>query len=129
MRLGNIKRMALPTPLNGGRSLASGKKAIMEKTTRSQDKELREMHRVLKSIASKLDRANFYEYMLYVQDKKRIMRVSFLSGIMRGLGGAIGFTLLGAVVVYILQRIADSHLPGIAEFIAELINIVNSKRS
>lgn len=83
----------------------------------------------LKSIASKLDRANFYEYMLYVQDKKRIMRVSFLSGIMRGLGGAIGFTLLGAVVVYILQRIADSHLPGIAEFIAELINIVNSKRS
>ena len=67
----------------------------MEKTTRSQDKELREMHRVLKSIASKLDRANFYEYMLYVQDKKRIMRVSFLSGIMRGLGGAIGFTLLG----------------------------------
>ena len=126
MRLGNIKRMALPTPLNGGRSLASGKKAIMEKTTRSQDKELREMHRVLKSIASKLDRANFYEYMLYVQDKKRIMRVSFLSGIMRGLGGAIGFTLL---VVYILQRIADSHLPGIAEFIAELINIVNSKRS
>ena len=101
----------------------------MEKTTRSQDKELREMHRVLKSIASKLDRANFYEYMLYVQDKKRIMRVSFLSGIMRGLGGAIGFTLLGAVVVYILQRIADSHLPGIAELIAELINIVNSKRS
>lgn len=81
-----------------------------------------------KSIASKLDRANFYEYMLYVQDKRGLCASAFVGHYAR-FRRRDRFTLLGAVVVYILQRIADSHLPGIAEFIAELINIVNSKRS
>ena len=52
---------------------------------------------------------------------------SFRVGILKGIGSAIGFTLLGALVVYILHLLAQSNLPYIADFISNIIDIIESK--
>ena len=92
-----------------------------QKCGNTRDAQLRSMHRLLNDIASKLERSNFCDF-------KRIFKRSFIAGLLRGFGNAVGFVLLGALLIYILQRIAQSHLPIIADFIAELIEIVNARR-
>jgi hypothetical protein len=50
--------------------------------------------------------------------------LNFISGIGRGFGIAIGFTLLGAVAILVLQRLVLLNLPGIGDFITEIVRIV-----
>lgn len=47
-------------------------------------------------------------------------------GAARGIGFSIGFTVLGALPLYILQSIALANLPIIGRFLAELVRIVES---
>ena len=56
---------------------------------------------------------------------KRMMREMAL-GAARGVGFSIGFTVLGALLLYILQSIALANLPIIGRFLAELVRIVES---
>ena len=49
-----------------------------------------------------------------------------LSGAARGIGFSIGFTVLGALLLYVLQSIALANLPIIGKFLAELVRIVES---
>lgn len=56
---------------------------------------------------------------------KRLMR-EMAHGAARGVGFSIGFTVLGALLLYILQSIALANLPIIGRFLAELVRIVES---
>ena len=75
-----------------------------------------------------LEKSRFCEYVEYAADTKRMLRNSFLIGIARGIGSAIGFSLLGALLIYALRSLAQSSLPVIGDFIADLMDIVESKR-
>jgi len=44
---------------------------------------------------------------------RRLIYVNFVAGLARGLGMAVGFTLLGALVLYILRLVVLLNLPGI----------------
>lgn len=57
---------------------------------------------------------------------KRRMLADLLSGAARGIGFSIGFTVLGALLLYVLQSIALANLPIIGRFLAELVRIVES---
>ena len=43
---------------------------------------------------------------------------------MRGLGATLGVAVLGAVAVWLLQRIAENSVPAIGDFIAEIVEFV-----
>lgn len=79
----------------------------------------------LVKLAENLDRSGFYDYINYVNDKKRIFRRSFINGIFRGIGTAIGFTLCAAVIILILNSIAESSIPYIADFISKILEILD----
>jgi len=74
-----------------------------------------------------IERLNLAEYVDLLRDPKRLLYINFLGGIARGFGTAIGFTLLGALVIYILQRIMILRLPIIGTFIADIIKIVQKQ--
>jgi hypothetical protein len=59
-----------------------------------------------------------------INNPRRYMMVNFLGGLSRGLGIALGMTILGAFVLYVLQRLVVLKLPVIGDFIAELVRIV-----
>lgn len=71
--------------------------------------------------------AGLTEYIEYLQNRRRLLFTNFIAGMMRGMGFAIGFTILGAVVVYIVQKLALANLPGIGDFFVEVVRIVQMK--
>lgn len=79
-------------------------------------------------IGEKLERSHFYDYMNYVSDGKRILKRAFWTGVLRGIGSAVGFTILGAVIVYVLHLLAKSNLPFLADFISDIIEIIEKNR-
>jgi len=80
-------------------------------------------------VALVLERMRFAQYADLYQDPKRMFWLNFLGGVGRGLGIAVGFSLLGAVVLYVLQLAVVRNLPVIGGFIAELVRIVEVQLS
>lgn len=58
-----------------------------------------------------------------------MLMANFVGGLARGFGMAIGFTILGAIAIYILQIVVKWKLPIIGEFIREIVNIVQDNLS
>lgn len=77
--------------------------------------------------AHKKEWAGFVEYLMYLQDRRRLLLTNFLAGLMRGMGFAVGFSILGAIVVIIIQRLALISAPGVGAFFAEVVRIVQLK--
>ena len=50
----------------------------------------------------------------------------FLTGIYRGMGFALGFFLLSALALYLLNMLVDLGIPVIGDFIAQLLLYIES---
>lgn len=74
-----------------------------------------------------LEKASIAEYIELFKKPRRVLYLSFLSGIARGFGLAIGFTLVGAIFLYALGTLASLNLPIVGEFIAEIARIVQNE--
>ncbi len=97
---------------------------MSKKKMRENNGRLSTVEKMIENIAFKLEQSHFYDYMNYVSNEKHIVCRAFKVGIAKGIGSAIGFTLLGALVVYILHLIAQTNLPYIADFISKIIRII-----
>lgn len=74
-----------------------------------------------------MERLRLPDYIRYVDDPRRLMRSQFLGGLARGLGMAIGFTILSAILVIVLQRLAQRNLPVIGDFLAQIVTLVQRR--
>ena len=74
-----------------------------------------------------LERMKLPEYVRYLTDHRRFYRMQFLGGILRGMGSAIGFTILGAALVWLLQDLAQRNLPVIGDFLADIVDVVQRR--
>ncbi len=68
----------------------------------------------------------YCEYARYLYSPRRMIMSNFVAGLARGVGMALGFSLLGALVAYLLQQLASRNLPLIGDFIAQIIAVVES---
>ncbi len=64
------------------------------------------------------------DYLYYLSDTKRIIVNNFLAGVSRGIGTAIGFTVLSAVIIYIVTLLASKNLPVIGDILEEIVNLI-----
>ena len=74
-----------------------------------------------------LERMKLPDYIRYLEDHRRFYRMHFLGGILRGMGSAVGFTILGAVLVWLLQDLAQRNLPVIGDFLADIVSVVQRR--
>ncbi|MDY2657288.1 MAG: DUF5665 domain-containing protein [Candidatus Limiplasma sp.] len=74
-----------------------------------------------------MERLRLADYVRYVDDRKRLFWTSFFSGVARGVGMAVGFTILGAILVIILQDLARRNLPLIGDMLAQIVSIVQNR--
>ncbi|MDA8333448.1 MAG: DUF5665 domain-containing protein [Peptococcaceae bacterium] len=74
-----------------------------------------------------LEKMKLGRYVMLLQKPGRLLYLNFLSGLANGVGMAVGFAILGAIVVYILQRLLLWHLPVISGYIAEIVRLVQFK--
>ena len=71
-----------------------------------------------------MERLHLAEYVSYVDDRRRMLRMHFIGGLVRGVGMAVGFTILGAILVLVLQDLARRNLPLIGDALAQIVNVV-----
>ena len=86
---------------------------------------------MLKSIEKKIDKISInmekfklVDYVYYLEHPRKMLLANFVGGLSRGFGMAIGFTLLGAIAIYVLQVVVRWKLPLIGQFITEIVKIV-----
>ena len=68
------------------------------------------------------------EILLLRNDWKRFIVYNLLAGIIRGVGAALGSTLIFAIILYIVTQVIDLDLPLISEWLSDLITMVEQKR-
>ncbi|HEX2926248.1 MAG TPA: DUF5665 domain-containing protein [Ruminiclostridium sp.] len=82
------------------------------------------------NMSLKMEKMKFVDYVYFLEHPRKMLWANFISGLARGFGIAIGFTLLGAVVIYFLNIIVKINLPYIGQFISDIVKIVqNSNRN
>lgn len=90
---------------------------------RNEELDLAEQARRLAIV---LKRARLAEYVELMRRPWGLMWRSFVAGLFRGLGFALGFVMLSALAMYMLNLLADLGLPILGDFIAELLIYVES---
>lgn len=73
------------------------------------------------------DRMRLADYVRYESDTRRRLRDAFLQGVARGLGIMVGFSVLGAAMLFLLQELAKRNLPGISDFVARVVELVQRR--
>lgn len=81
----------------------------------------------IEELSLNIERMKLAEYVELLNKPGRLLFVNFISGVARGLGIAVGFTLLGALVLFFLQRLVVLNLPVLSDFIAEIVRLVQSQ--
>lgn len=79
----------------------------------------------VEQLAVAMEKIKIAEYVEYLNDTRRMLITNFIAGLARGLGMAVGFTILGAIMIYILQKLVLLNLPLIGDFIAHIVKLVN----
>ncbi|KFI34418.1 membrane protein [Peptococcaceae bacterium SCADC1_2_3] len=80
----------------------------------------------INELALNMEKMKLAEYVNLLEKPRRLLYINFIAGVARGLGIAVGFAILGAVIIYVLQRIVALNLPVIGKFIAEIVTIVQT---
>jgi hypothetical protein len=85
-------------------------------------------------LTEKLDMLNFRlnqlrvaEYIAMYENPRRMFWVNLVSGMGRGLGYGIGIGLLTGLIIYSLQRLVAANLPYLSDWLATIVQLVNSK--
>lgn len=90
----------------------------------SPEEKLNTMYRMTNGLAQQMEKARISEYTELLLSPWRLIGLNLLSGTVRGLGIALGFTFFAATIVYVLQVLGALNLPIIGDYIADIVRIV-----
>lgn len=74
-----------------------------------------------------LERMHLDDYLEYVSNRRRMIFNNLLYGALRGLGFTLGFTVLGALAIVLIRHIVVENIPGIGDFLAEVIHEIEKR--
>ena len=86
------------------------------------DKTLKALEARIEKLATNMEKMKLAEYVRLLESPWQLLWVNFISGVARGLGIGVGFAVLGAFVVYVLQSFET--IPVIGNYIAQIVEIV-----
>ena len=92
-----------------------------------ENKYLQEIKEKIDEISLNMEKIGIAEYIEMLHNPRRLFFANFWAGIARGFGMAIGFTILAAIVIYVLQEMIVLNIPLIGDFIAEIVEIVQEQ--
>jgi len=73
------------------------------------------------------ERVNFGAYVQLLQRPWQIIWLNFIGGLARGVGIGLGFTVLAALLIIILQKLSVLNLPVVGTYIADVVRIVQAQ--
>lgn len=81
----------------------------------------------LEKLVHHLESLRIAEYMDLLERPAKLILINFIAGLARGLGIAIGATVVFAVLLNFLHSLILLNLPFIGDLIAEIVHIVELK--
>lgn len=87
-------------------------------------KQLTSLNDRLVKIANQMEKTQIADYVMLLNKPRRLILINLMTGIARGVGIAIGFTVFAAVILYALRLLGALNLPIIGDFIADIVKIV-----
>ncbi|MBO5178806.1 MAG: hypothetical protein J6B87_00445 [Clostridia bacterium] len=75
-------------------------------------------------IALKLEKLKIDSYVELMSDTKKLIKKNFVAGVSKGIGMAIGFTILGAIALLLLRKIVAMNIPIIGRYVSDIAQIV-----
>lgn len=82
----------------------------------------------LDKLCQMLEKIRFEEYIDQLCNPRKMFWKSFAAGIVRGFGMAVGFSILGALMISLLTKLAADNIPLIGNFISEILKFVNQSK-
>ncbi len=89
-----------------------------------QTEQVRAITREVDRIAKIVERMNLGDYIGLLQRPARLLWLNFLAGLARGLGTILGATLLVSLIIAIANRIIQSNLPGVSQFVQNFVHLL-----
>lgn len=81
----------------------------------------------MEELISALEKASLAEWIELYRRPARLIYLNFIAGVARGLGIALGVTVLGTLIIYIARELALQNLPLIGKLIAEIVRMVQKE--
>lgn len=89
--------------------------------------ELKTLTDRVRELSLAMEKMKLAEYVELLNKPGRLFFINFFAGLARGIGMAVGFTLLGALLIYMLRRLEYLNIPVIGQFVAEIVRIVQEQ--
>lgn len=80
----------------------------------------------LEKMNQRLEAIKINEYVELMGNTKKLIWKNFISGVSKGIGSAIGFTILGAIVLLFLRKIVLLNIPVIGRYLKDILDIVEA---
>lgn len=82
----------------------------------------------LQRLADRLEAMRIADYLELLEKPRKLIAANFLAGIARGLGFALGTTIVFAIVVEVLRRIILINIPLLSDYLVEIIHMIERSR-
>lgn len=89
-------------------------------------REKKKLIKVLEKTNKRLEAIKINEYVDLMNNTKKLLWKNFISGISKGIGSAIGFSILGAIVLLILRKIVLLNIPLLGKYLKDILEIVEA---
>lgn len=98
-----------------------------EKKPVAENRVIDELSKKIDEMSVNMEKLGIAEYLEMLKNPRRLFFINLWMGAARGFGMAIGFTVLAALVLYLLQKIIVLNIPVIGDFIADIVKIVQDQ--
>ena len=82
----------------------------------------------IKKLNRKFENNQILDAIELLGNPKKLLVRNFASGLAKGIGVGIGLSIITAILIYTAQKIITLNIPVISEYIADILEIVNSRR-
>lgn len=89
-------------------------------------REKKKLINILEKTSNKIEATKINEYVDLMNNTKKLLWKNFISGISKGIGSAIGFSILGAIVLLILRKIVLLNIPLLGKYLKDILEIVEA---
>lgn len=89
---------------------------------------IKKFFKSIEKLNESLENARVAELIDLLGSKRKVFVRNLIAGISKGLGFSIGFYLITALLIYLLQYIVKLNIPIIGKYISDIVDIVELNR-
>lgn len=92
------------------------------------NKNIKLLNITTKKLNELFEKSNIEQLVELLGNKKKLFLTNLFSGMFKGLGIGIGFYIITAIVIILLNYIVKLNIPIIGDYIADIVEIVELNR-